>query len=52
MIKEEVSNKSKHAFVVIEIVNSMGKRNSCIAHTCRNCNNASHFMTNFDRLQC
>ena len=38
MIKEGVANRSKYAFIVREIILSMVERNSCIAHTRRNCN--------------
>ena len=32
MIKRGISNKSKYAFIIREIISSMGERNSCITH--------------------
>ncbi|VAH81178.1 unnamed protein product [Triticum turgidum subsp. durum] len=52
MIKEGVGNKKKHAFIIKDIIDSMEERDSCISHTRRNCNNASHFMATFASLLC
>lgn len=51
MIKSGEHNKSKYAFLIREIVSSMGERDSCIIHIRRSCNSASHSMADFDRLQ-
>lgn len=51
MIKGGDHNKSKYAFLIKEIISIMWESDSCITHIRWRCNSASHFMTNFDRLQ-
>ena len=38
MIKGGATNKSKYAFIIRDIVSSLGQRDSCVAHTRQNCN--------------
>lgn len=51
MIKSSQTNRSKYAFLVAEIKESLRERNSCIFHICRSGNEASHFMADYGRLQ-
>lgn len=52
MIKSGDPNKSKYVFMVREINSNTWERDSCITHILRSYNSTSHFMTNFNRLQC
>uniref|UniRef100_A0A453AW05 Reverse transcriptase zinc-binding domain-containing protein n=1 Tax=Aegilops tauschii subsp. strangulata TaxID=200361 RepID=A0A453AW05_AEGTS len=51
MIVGGSSNKSKFAFIVKEIIGIMEERSSCITHSRRCCNLASHSLANFGRTQ-
>uniref|UniRef100_A0A8R7VCU9 RNase H type-1 domain-containing protein n=1 Tax=Triticum urartu TaxID=4572 RepID=A0A8R7VCU9_TRIUA len=49
MIKTGNSNKSKYAFIIREIISSLGERNSYITHIRRSYNRVSHALANFGR---
>ena len=46
------TNRSKYAFLIKEIKDSLIERNSCITHIVRSKNNASHFLASYGRSQC
>ncbi|KAM3208041.1 hypothetical protein ACQJBY_063004 [Aegilops geniculata] len=51
MVKSEDTNRSKYAFLIRKIKDSMSERSSCITHIHRSCNNSSHVLANFGRTQ-
>lgn len=51
MVKSGDTNRSKYAFLIREIKDSMSERSSCITHIHRSCNNSSHVLANYGRTQ-
>ena len=51
MVKRGDTNRSKYAFLIREIKDSMYECSSCITHIRRCCNNSSHGLANFGRTQ-
>ena len=49
MIKDAGRNFSRYAFMIGEIKQSMGERDSCITHIRRTGNSVSHAMASFGR---